>query len=234
MREPGSHSHSAMSSPGKAAAAPSCLSPQCFDLLTRSCVKCSDLFKDNTTLPLLTSLASRPTAEPARTAPTSALAPTLSSVDLPSTLLIFGVPAVVGLILILAALWGFLACKVGKQRRKRKAADEEAEANMDATSPLPSTGCQGPAVPEGDVAVAPAPCLHLNGGLKMPGLPGKARAKRRPCCRGNADGDIILLSTVYPRHEECNHGFPLPATELGATALVTTKTTQNCAGEERA
>ncbi|XP_035759186.1 tumor necrosis factor receptor superfamily member 13C [Egretta garzetta] len=220
MREPGSHSHSAMSLSGKAAAASSCLSSQCFDLLTRSCVKCSDLFKDNTT-------------EPTRPAPTSAPAPTLPSVDLPSTLLIFGVPAVVGVILALAALWGFLACKVGKRRRKRKAADEEAEANMDVANPLPILGCQDPALPKGDVAVAPAPCRHLNGGLKMPGPPGKAMAKRRPCCQGDADGDIVLLSAVYPRHEECNHSFPLPATELGATALVTTKTTQNCTGEER-
>lgn len=78
-------------------------------------------------LPLLTLPASRPTAEPGRAAPTSALAPTIPSADLPSTLLIFGVPAAVGLILVLAALWGFLACKVGKQRRKRKAADEDAE-----------------------------------------------------------------------------------------------------------
>ncbi|XP_029897117.1 tumor necrosis factor receptor superfamily member 13C isoform X2 [Aquila chrysaetos chrysaetos] len=223
MREPGSRSHSAMSSSGKATGASSCLSSQCFDLLTRSCVKCSDLFRDNTT-------------EPGHAAPTSALAPTIPSADLPSTLLLFGVPAAVGLILALAALWGFLACKVGKQRRKRKAADEEAEANMDATSPLPSLGCQDPAMLEGDatLAPAPAPCPHLNGGLKMPGLPRKAVAKRRPCCQGDADGDIVLLSAVYSRHEECNHGFPLPATELGAAALVTTKTTQNCTGEERA
>ncbi|XP_074907025.1 tumor necrosis factor receptor superfamily member 13C [Buteo buteo] len=236
MRERGSHSHSAMSSSGKATGASSCLSSQCFDLLTRSCVKCSYLFRDNTTLPLLTLPASRPTAEPGHTAPTSALAPTIPSADLPSTLLIFGVPAAVGLILVLAALWGVLACKVGKQRRKRKAADEEAEANMDATSPLPSLGCQDPAVLEGDATQAPARalCPHLNGGLKMPGLPGKAGAKRRPCCQGDADGDIVLLSAVYPRHEECNHGFPLPATELGAAALVTTKTTQNSTGEERA
>ena len=48
MRELGSRSRSAMSSPAKAAAASSCLSSQCFDLLTRSCVKCSDLFKENT------------------------------------------------------------------------------------------------------------------------------------------------------------------------------------------
>ncbi|XP_054660353.1 tumor necrosis factor receptor superfamily member 13C isoform X1 [Grus americana] len=229
MREHGSHSRSAMSSSGKAAAATSsCLSSQCFDLLTKSCVKCSDLFKDNATLPLLTLPASRPTAESTHVAPTSTLAPTLPSMNLPSTLLIFGVPAVVGLILALAALWGFLACKVGKRRRKRKAADEEAKANMDAASPLHSPGCQDPA------ALAPAPCPHLNGGLKIMGPPEKAGAKRRPCCRGDADGDIILLSTVYPRHEECNHSFPLPATELGATALVTTKTTQNCPSEERA
>lgn len=48
MQELGSHSHSAMSSSGKAAIAPSCLSFECFDTLTKSCIKCSDLFKDNT------------------------------------------------------------------------------------------------------------------------------------------------------------------------------------------
>ncbi|XP_017683057.1 PREDICTED: tumor necrosis factor receptor superfamily member 13C-like [Lepidothrix coronata] len=217
-QELGSHSHSAMSSSGKAAIASSCLSFECFDTLTKSCIKCSELYKDNTTLPLLTLLASHPTAEPT-------LAPTLTS-----TFLIFGVPVAVVFILILVALCGFLACKVGKWRRKRKAADEEAKANMDTASPLPS---KDPAMPEGDGALDPELCSHLDGGLKMLGPPEKARAKRRPCCQGNADGDIILLSTVYPRHEECNHSFPLPATELGATALVTTKTTQNCAREER-
>ncbi|KFV17036.1 hypothetical protein N339_12577, partial [Pterocles gutturalis] len=182
-------SRSAMSSLGKAAAdASSCLSSQCFDPLTKSCVKCSDLFKDNNaTLPLLTLPASCPTADPAHPTPTSALEPTSPSVDLPSTLLIFWVPAVVGLILALATLWGFLTCKVGKRRRKRKAADEEAEANVDAACPLPSPGCQDPTVPEGDAAVSPAPCPHLNGGLKMPGPPGKAGLKQSPCCRGDAD-----------------------------------------------
>lgn len=48
MREWGSRSDPAMSSSGKATGASSCLSSQCFDLLTRSCVKCSDLFRDNT------------------------------------------------------------------------------------------------------------------------------------------------------------------------------------------
>ncbi|NXS55062.1 TR13C factor, partial [Brachypteracias leptosomus] len=222
-------SYSSMSSSGKAAAPSSCLSSQCFDRLTRSCVKCSDLFKDNTTLPLLTLPASHPTAEPASTASTSMLVPTLPSMGLPSTLLIFGVPVVVGIILALAALWGFLACKVGKRRRKRKVVEEEAKANMDTASPLPSPGFQDPAMPETDVTLALAPCPRINGGLKMSGPPRKAEAKQRPCCKDDTDGNIILLSSVYPRHEEYNHSFPLPATELGATALVTTKTTQNFA-----
>lgn len=38
---------SAMSSSGKADAVASCLPSQCFDPLTRFCVRCSDLFKDN-------------------------------------------------------------------------------------------------------------------------------------------------------------------------------------------
>ncbi|XP_057286926.1 tumor necrosis factor receptor superfamily member 13C isoform X2 [Pezoporus wallicus] len=204
-----------MSSSGKAVSASSCLSSQCFDPLTRSCVKCSDLFKENT--------------KPASAVPASALEPTHPSMGLPSTLLIFGVPAAVVFVLVLATLLGFLVCKLGKWRRKTKEADKEAQANMEATSPLPIPGCQDPAVMEEDATLALAPCQHLNGGLKMLNPPGKAGAKRRPCCQGDADGDIILLSTVYPRHEECKHGFPLPATELGATALVTTKTTQNCA-----
>ncbi|KAK2512690.1 Tnfrsf13c [Columba guinea] len=215
MRELGSRSHSDMSSSGKDAS--SCLSSQCFDTLTKLCVECSDLLKDHTT-------------EPTRAAPTSAQEPTLPSVNLPSTLLIFGVPAMVGFILVLAALWGFLVCKAGKQRRKRKAVDKETEANVDATGPLSSLGCQDTVMLEGDAAL----CLNLNGSLKMPGPPGNAGSKRRPCCQGDPNGDIVLLSAVYPRHEECNHGFPLPATELGATALVTTKTTQNCTGEDRA
>ncbi|XP_033370601.1 tumor necrosis factor receptor superfamily member 13C isoform X2 [Parus major] len=194
-----------MSSSGKAAIAPSCLSFECFDTLTKSCIKCSDLFKDNTTEPTL--------------------APTLTS-----TLLTFGVPVVVGFILVLAALCGFLACKMGKRRRTRKTADEEDKENTDIASPLPS---QDPAMPEGDGALSQTPCLCLDESLKMPGPPRKAKAKQRPCCQGSADGDIVLLSAVYPRPEECNHSFPLPATELGATALVTTKTTQNCAREER-
>ncbi|KAM6306653.1 uncharacterized protein O3Q21_012688 [Podargus strigoides] len=233
MQKPGSHSHSAMSLSGKTAVA-SCLSSLCFDLLSRSCVKCSDLFKDNATLPLLTLSAFCPTAEPTHVVPTSTLAPTLPSVDLPSTLLIFVVPVVVGVILALAALWGFLACKMGKQRRRRKAADEEAEENVAAAGSLPSPGCQDPTTPEEDAALAPTLCPNLNRGLKMPGPPRKDEAKQRPCCQGSADSDIILLSTVYPQHEECNHSFLLPATELGATALVTTETTQDCTGKERA
>ncbi|KFV68836.1 hypothetical protein N307_05059, partial [Dryobates pubescens] len=222
-------SRSAMASSAKAAAPSSCLSSQCFDLLTKSCVECSELFKDNTTVPLLTLLASCPTAEPTHTVPTSTSVPTLPSVDLPNTVLVIGVPVTVVIILALAALWLFLACKVQKRRRKRKAMDKEAKGNTDATSPLPGPSYQDPDVVEGDTTLTPAAYPHLNEGLKMMGPPRKAPAKRSPCCQGDANGDVVLLSAVYPRHEECSHSFPLPATELGATVLVTTKTTQNFA-----
>lgn len=96
--------------------------------------------------------------------------------------------------------------------------------------PLPSSSCLDVSTPEGNANPAQGPCPHRNGGLRMPRRDG---AKRRPCCQGDAKGDVVLLATTWPHHKEHGHGFPLPATELGATALVTTKTTQECMGEER-
>lgn len=101
------------------------------------------------------------------------------------------------------------------------------------TGPLPSPGYPDFAAPKGEADPARGPCLHLNGGLKAPGPPGRDSAKRRPCCQGDVERDMVLLAATWPHHEEHGHGFPLPATELGATALVTTKTTQDCVGEER-
>eukprot|EP00075_Anas_platyrhynchos_P020425 XP_027309678.1 tumor necrosis factor receptor superfamily member 13C isoform X1 [Anas platyrhynchos] len=224
---------SAMASSGKADAVAACLPSQCFDPLTRFCVRCADLFKDNATLPLLTPPAFRTTAEPVHVAPTSAPPPTLSSVDLPSTLLLFGVPALVVLLLVLAALCGLLGCKASKQRRKRRKTEQEAKESLGETGPLPSPAYPDPAAPLGEADPARGPCPHLNGGLKAAGPPGRDSTKRRPCCQGDGERNVVLLAAPWPRHEEHGHGFPLPATELGATALVTTKTTQDCVGQER-
>ncbi|XP_032300423.1 tumor necrosis factor receptor superfamily member 13C isoform X3 [Coturnix japonica] len=207
---------SAMASPGKADGGASCLSSQCFDPLTRSCVMCSELFGDNT--------------KPAPGVPSSDTLPTVPSTDLPSSLLIFGVPALVGLLLALAALWGFLACKLGKQRRKRRKTEREVEENLGDAGLLPSSSCLDVSTTEGSADPAQIPCPHRNGGLRTPRRDG---AKRRPCCQGDTKGDVVLLATTWPHHKEHGHSFPLPATELGATALVTTKTTQECVGEER-
>lgn len=81
----------------------------------------------NAILPLLTLPAFCTAADPALGAPSSDTLPTVPSMDLPSSLLIFGVPVLVGLLLALAALWGFLACKLGKRRRKRRKAEQKAE-----------------------------------------------------------------------------------------------------------
>ncbi|XP_021239542.1 tumor necrosis factor receptor superfamily member 13C isoform X2 [Numida meleagris] len=207
---------SAMASLGKADAGASCLSSQCFDPLTRSCVMCSELFGDNT--------------KPAPAVPSSDTLPTIPSTDLPSSLLIFGVPALVVLLLALAGLWGFLACKMEKRRRKRRKTEKEVEESLGDAGPLPSLGCLDLTTPERNADPAQGPCPHRNGGLRTPRRDG---AMRRPCCQGDAKGDVVLLATAWPRHKEHGHGFPLPATELGATALVTTKTTQDCVGEER-
>ncbi|NXG32486.1 TR13C factor, partial [Dromaius novaehollandiae] len=228
--------HSVMSS-GKADSSASCLPSQCFDSLTRLCVKCSELYKDNTKHitqdPILTLPVFPSTAEPAHAAPTSALIPLPPSVDLPGTVLIFGIPALVGLILALAAIWGFLAWKVGRQRRKRKKPDEESKESLDNVVSSSSPVQQDHTVLAADDDLALAKCPHVNGAVKVPGPPGKDGAKPKLCCQGNTVGDIILLSAVSPCLEECNHCFPLPATELGATALVTTKTTQKtCINEE--
>ncbi|XP_068796880.1 tumor necrosis factor receptor superfamily member 13C isoform X2 [Struthio camelus] len=267
MQEDSSRAHSIMSS-GKADASTSCLPSQCFDPLIRSCVECSKLYKDNTTVPLTESqnhrmvevgrdlwrtssptpllkqghIAQDPvltlpvfpsTAEPAHAAPTSALIPSPPSADLPGTLLIFVVPVVVGLILALAAIWGFLAWKVGRQRKKRKKPDEESKESLDNADSSSSPVQQDPTALAADDDLALAKCPHVNGAPKVAGPPGKDAAKQRLCCQSNTVGDIILLSAMSPCLEECNHCFPLPATELGATALVTTKTTQKtCINEE--
>ncbi|XP_062443136.1 tumor necrosis factor receptor superfamily member 13C [Rhea pennata] len=218
MQEDSSPAQSIMSS-GKADTSASCLPSQCFDSLTRSCVKCSELYNDNT--------------KPAHAAPTSALIPSPPSADLRDTILIFGVPAAVGLILALAAVWGFLTWKMGRQKRKRKKPDEESKESLDKAISSSSPLQHGSTALAADDDLALAKCPHANGAVEVPGPLGKDTAKQRLCCQGSTGGDIIPLSAVSPCLKECNHCFPLPATELGAAALVTTKTTQKtCINEE--
>ncbi|KAM8820049.1 tumor necrosis factor receptor superfamily member 13C [Eudromia elegans] len=187
MQEDSSRAHSVMSS-GKADASTSCLPSQCFDSLTKSCVNCNDLYKDN---------------------------------------------AIVGILLVLAAICVFLARKVRRQRRKRKEPGEESKERMDNAISSPSPVQQDFMALAADEDFALAKCPHVNGAVKVPGPPRKDAEKQRLCCQGNPVGDVIMLSPVSPCLEECNHCFPLPATELGATALVTTKTTQKtCINEE--
>ncbi|XP_035167030.1 tumor necrosis factor receptor superfamily member 13C-like [Oxyura jamaicensis] len=212
--------HLAMSSSGKADAVASCLPSHCFDPLTRFCVRCSDLFKDNAT-------------EPIHVASTTAPPPPQPTRDQPRNHPLVGVSVLLVLLLFLAALCGLLAFKARKQRRKRRKTEQEAKESLGETGPLPSPGYPDPAAPEGEADPARGPCPHLNGGLKAPGPPGRDSVKRRPCCQGDVERDVVLLAATWPHHEEHGHGFPLPATELGATALVTTKTTQDCVGEER-
>uniref|UniRef100_A0A8C6ZCN2 TNF receptor superfamily member 13C n=1 Tax=Nothoprocta perdicaria TaxID=30464 RepID=A0A8C6ZCN2_NOTPE len=220
MQEDSSRAHSVMSS-GKADASTSCLPSQCFDSLTKSCVKCLDLYRDNTT-------------EPAHAVPTSTPIP---SADVPGTVVMTVGLAVMGQLLLLVAICVFLAWKVRRQRRKRKEPDEEAKGKISLVfliTALCICSSQRDYVTWA-YSAPPRHCPHVNGAAKVPGPPRKDAEKQRLCCQGNPGGDVIVLSPLSPCLEECNHCFPLPATELGATALVTTKTTQKtCINEEMA
>ncbi|KAM9174097.1 tumor necrosis factor receptor superfamily member 13C [Pangshura tecta] len=196
-----------------------CLLPQCFDLLTKGCVRCTEL----------PGHSEEDTTGHTNVAPTSTQAPA------PGPGLIFGIPALVGLVLVLAALCGLLTCKVRRrQQRKRRSPDEKSKENLDRVISCESQACKGPKLPEEDDLVL-ATCPHVNGALKHVGPAGRGDfSKRKAVFQGGAGSDVIELSGLSAGNEEHDHGFPLPATELGATVLVTTKTIQNnCLTEER-
>lgn len=63
-------------------------------------------------------------------------------------------------------------------------------------------------------------CPHLNGVTMI--TQDDVLKENMPFTRSQ-EVEVISLS---PHDEKCNSSFPLPATELGATVLVTTKTIQ--------
>ncbi|CAM5081073.1 unnamed protein product [Natator depressus] len=195
-----------------------CSPPQCFDPLTKGCVRCTEL----------------PGHAEEDTTCHNSVAPTSTQAPAPGPGLIFGIPALVGLVLILAALCGLLTCQVRRRRqRKRRSPNEKPKENLDCVISCESQACKGPKLPEEDDLVL-ATCQHVNGTLKHAGPAGRGDfSKRKPVFQGGAGSDVIQLSVLSAGNEERDHGFPLPATELGATVLVTTKTIQNnCTTEE--
>ncbi|XP_032643056.1 tumor necrosis factor receptor superfamily member 13C [Chelonoidis abingdonii] len=185
---------------------------QCFDPLTKGCVMCTDL----------------PGHSEEDTTCHTSVAPSSTQAPAPVPGLIFGIPALVGLVLVLAALCGLLTCKVRRRRRrKRRSPDENPKENLDCVISCESQACKGPKLPEEDDLIL-ATCPHVNGALKHAGGAGRGDfSKRKPVFQGGAGSDVTELSVLSATNEERDHGFPLPATELGATVLVTTKTIQN-------
>ncbi|XP_067415056.1 tumor necrosis factor receptor superfamily member 13C [Emydura macquarii macquarii] len=203
---------------------PPCLYRQCFDILTQGCVSCTELH----------GAVEEETTYHTSVAPASTQASAPTKVDLPGPGLIFGIPALVGLVLALVALWGLLTCKVRKRwRRKSGRPDEKSKENLHCVVSCESQAWKGPKLPEEDLVMAT--CPHLNGALKHAGSAGRGDfSKRKLVFQGGAGSDVIELSALSAGNEERDHGFPLPATELGATVLVTTKTIQkNGTTEER-
>ncbi|XP_050811021.1 tumor necrosis factor receptor superfamily member 13C [Gopherus flavomarginatus] len=196
-----------------------CSLPQCFDPLIKGCVMCTDL----------------PGHSEEDTTCHTSVTPTSTQAAAPGPGLIFGIPALVGLVLVLAALCGLLTYKMRRrQRRKRRSPDEKPKENLDYVISCESQACKGPKLPEEDNLIL-ATCPHVNGTLKHAGPAGRGDfSKSKPVFQGGTGSDVIELFVPSASNEEHNHGFPLPATELGATVLVTTKTIQNnCLTEDR-
>ncbi|XP_017365805.1 tumor necrosis factor receptor superfamily member 13C isoform X1 [Cebus imitator] len=162
-----------------------CVPTECYDLLVRKCVDCRLLRKSP---PKTAAGASSP-------APGTALQPQESvgagagEVALPLPGLLFGAPALLGLVLVLAlGLVGLVSWRRRQQRLRGTASTEATDGDKDAApEPLDKVIILSPGTTD---ATAPAwPPPGEDPGTTPPG-----------------------------------HSIPVPATELGSTELVTTKT----------
>ncbi|XP_019400585.1 PREDICTED: tumor necrosis factor receptor superfamily member 13C [Crocodylus porosus] len=193
-----------------------CPQDLCFDKLIKQCLSCHLYGTSNADTRDLTSMAPTPTQLPPH-----------PSGNMPSPVLVFGIPVLMGLVLVLASVWGFITWKMRRRRRKREKPNKESKENQDCVISFESQACTGPKHPEEDDLVL-AMCPHLNGSLKTAGPTGRGEtSKWKLAYQGGVGNEVIQLSALSPCNEEWDHGFPLPATELGATVLVTTKTIQN-------
>uniref|UniRef100_A0AAY5JVM9 Uncharacterized protein n=1 Tax=Esox lucius TaxID=8010 RepID=A0AAY5JVM9_ESOLU len=107
-----------------------------------------------------------------------------------------------------------------KQRRHRRTTvDPEAPETRSKAKPAVETDCKAAAVQS--EKEAPPSCCHLNGGPQTYFGQEASTYNRAPGC-----GPLGEVGSVFMCSSQREHGIPLPATELGDAALVTTKTVQ--------
>lgn len=144
--------------------------------------------------------------------------------------LIFGVCAFVELVIIMA----MLCLVILKQRRKRlrKTGIENSKENGNCTSFLANEAHTSHDCRPEDYDPGQLRCPHLNGVTKT--TQDDVLKENMPCIAFTRSQEFEVIP-LCPHDEKYNSPFPLPATELGATVLVTTKTIQeNILSEELA
>ncbi|XP_008989112.3 tumor necrosis factor receptor superfamily member 13C isoform X3 [Callithrix jacchus] len=149
-----------------------CVPTECYDLLVRKCVDCRLLRRS----PPKTAAGASSPAPGTALQPQESVGPGAGEVSLPVPRLLFGAPALLGLVLVLALVLVGLVSWRRRQQRLRGAASSEAPDDGDEAGTTDATASAWP--PPGE-----------DPGTTPPG-----------------------------------HSVPVPATELGSTELVTTKT----------
>uniref|UniRef100_A0ACB8FP91 Uncharacterized protein n=1 Tax=Sphaerodactylus townsendi TaxID=933632 RepID=A0ACB8FP91_9SAUR len=131
--------------------------------------------------------------------------------------LISGVSACAGLVLVMAAVLVLVIWKQNRRMRKRKADEESPKKIENYSISFENQVNKGPILPRED-NFAPLKCPQSNDTSQ--------RIILKDAISKTAGSDVTEAASLSSCEEKGNHTFPLPATELGATVLVTTKTTQ--------
>ncbi|XP_026549003.1 uncharacterized protein LOC113430804 [Notechis scutatus] len=181
----------------------------CYDRLINKCDRCRHMQrgsrKETTTVFGTTSITTQPVQVHPGNQHCSAL--------------IFVFCALVVLVIIMATLWLVIMKQRRKRRRKTgKNSQENGKCICFLANEAQTNHDCGP----GDNDLRQLRCPHLNGVTMI--THDDVLKENMPCVAlTSQEVDVISLS---PHDENCNSSFPVPATELGATVLVTTKTIQ--------
>ncbi|XP_013907513.1 PREDICTED: uncharacterized protein LOC106537793 isoform X1 [Thamnophis sirtalis] len=181
----------------------------CYDRLIKRCYSCKRMQrgsrKETTTVFRTTSLPTQPVQVFAGNQNCSAL--------------IFGFFAFVGLVIIMAILW--LVILKQRRKRRRKTGKENSQENGKCACILANEAQTNHDCEPRDNDLGQLQCPHLNAVTMI--TQDDVLKENIPCVAFTRSQEVITSS---PHDEKCNSLFPLPATEFGATMLVTTKTIQ--------
>ncbi|KAJ6658904.1 hypothetical protein lerEdw1_019540 [Lerista edwardsae] len=181
----------------------------CYDRLIKQCVDCGKLHRGTEGTTAILRVVS--------TANQAPHVPAARSTGQGGSEFVFGVYALVGLVLAIAAVLWFVTQKHKRRQKMQQASKEDCEENENRIIPLERQVSKSPNVLQKD-----GPLRH-----KCPYSNGTAKTATDGILERNAPCIAVTEATSLSScDQKCTDTFPLPETELGATVLVTTKTTR--------